>query len=99
MAKTTAKYETVFIVDAQLGEEGAAAVIERFKTLITDNATIGDVEEWGKRRFAYPINDLLEGYYCLINFESTPAFPAELERVYNITEGLLRSLTICKDDA
>jgi small subunit ribosomal protein S6 len=99
MAKTTAKYETVFIVDAQLGEEGAAAVIERFKTLIAENATIGDVEEWGKRRFAYPINDLMEGYYCLIHFEAAPAFPAELERVYNITEGLLRSLTICKDEA
>ena len=99
MAKTTAKYETVFIVDAQLGDEGAAAVIERFKTLIADNGTIGDVEEWGKRRFAYPINDLLEGYYCLINFESKPDFPAELERVYNITEGLLRSLIVCKDEA
>ena len=99
MAKVTAKYETVFIVDAQLGEEGAAACLERFKTLINDNATLGDIEEWGKRRFAYPIDDLMEGYYYLINFEAKPEFPAELDRIYNITDGLLRSLTICKDEA
>ena len=98
MAKITAKYETVFIVSPTLGEEDTAAIVERFKTLIEQNSTIGDVDEWGKRQLAYPINDLTEGYYVLINFESAPEFPMELDRIYKITEGIMRSLIICKDE-
>ena len=77
MAKTTAKYETVFIADPNLSEEDTAALVEKFKALVEANGTLGDVEDWGKRRLAYPINDLNEGYYTLINFESKPDFPAE----------------------
>lgn len=98
MAKITAKYETVFIVDPRLDEEATAAVVEKFKALIAGEGTIGEVEEWGKRRLAYPINDQAEGYYVLINFESEPALPAELDRVYKITDGIMRSLIICKDE-
>ncbi|MDR1669950.1 MAG: 30S ribosomal protein S6 [Oscillospiraceae bacterium] len=98
MAKTTAKYETVFIIDPAAGEEGVASLTDKFKSLIEQNGTLGEVDEWGKRRLAYPINDLLEGHYVLINFESKPDFPAELDRVYKITEGILRSLIICKDE-
>ena len=97
MAKTTAKYETIFILSPTLGEEDTAALVQKFKSLAESHATLGDVEEWGKRRLAYQIDKLDEGYYVLMNFESPPEFPAELERVYSITEGVLRWLTICKD--
>ncbi len=98
MAKITAKYESTFIINATLSEEDIAALVQKFKTLVENNATLGDVEEWGKRRLAYEINKLTEGYYVLMNFECAPDFPAELERIYSITEGVIRWLTICKDE-
>ena len=97
MPKILGKYETVFIVNSTAGEEAITAVVDKFKTLITENATIEKVEEWGKRRFAYPINDMTEGYYVFLSFESVPAFPAELDRIYKITDGIMRSLIIAKD--
>ncbi len=98
MAKTTAKYETVYIIDPVLGEEGIPAIVAKFKDLVEANGTLGEIEEWGKRRLAYPINKLTEGYYVLMNFESQPDFPAELDRIYKITDGIMRSLIICKDE-
>ena len=98
MAKVTAKYETVFIINAELGEEAIAEMVAKFKTLVEKNGTLVNVDEWGKRRFAYPINDMNEGYYVLIDFECVPSFPAELDRVFKITEGIMRSIIICKDD-
>ncbi len=97
MAKVTAKYETIFIVDPTLGEEARTAVIERFTTLIAANGTIDEVDEWGSRRLAYEINDQREGYYVLVNFTSAPDFPAELDRIYKITDGIMRSIIICKE--
>jgi small subunit ribosomal protein S6 len=97
MAKTTAKYESVFILTPALSEEETAALTQKFKSLAEANGTLGEVEEWGKRRLAYEINKLTEGYYVLMNFESKPDFPAELERVYSITDGVIRWLTVCKD--
>ena len=78
MAKTTAKYESVFILNPNLSEEETAELVQKFKSLVESNATLGDVEEWGKRRLAYEINKLTDGYYVLMNYESQPAFPAEL---------------------
>lgn len=98
MAKTTAKYESTYIINAGLSEEDIAAMVQKFKTLVESNGTLGEVEEWGKRRLAYEISKMTEGYYVLMNFESQPDFPAELERVYSITEGVIRWLTICKDE-
>ena len=69
---------------------------DRFKTLISENGTIDGIEEWGKRRLAYPIQDEVEGFYVLINFTSAPDFPAELDRIYKITDGVLRSLIVAK---
>lgn len=97
MAKITGKYETIFIVNTTLGEEAVASVVDKFKKLIEANGTIESVEDWGKRHFAYPINDLNEGYYTLVNFTSAPEFPAELDRVYKITDGIMRSMIITKD--
>ena len=90
-------YETIMVINPTLGDEGVASIIEKFKSLIENNATIdGEIEEWGKRKLAYEIDDQKEGYYVLINFTSDPMFPAELNRIYKITDGILRSLTVKK---
>jgi small subunit ribosomal protein S6 len=97
MSNVINSYETILIVNSALGEEAVAGLVEKFKTLIAENGTVESVDEWGKRRLAYPINDLTEGFYVLINFTSEPAFPAELDRVYKITDGILRSIIVRKN--
>ena len=95
MEQLTSKYENVFIVRPDLSEEAAKAMCEKFTSLITSNGGIVDsVNEWGKKKLAYPINDLTEGYYFIVNFTSAATLPAELDRVFNITDGILRSLII-----
>ena len=94
MEKVIANYETLFIVDATLEEDARKALIEKFSTLISENGEIDTVNEWGKRTLAYPINDMTEGYYVLINFKAETAFITELERVYNITDGIMRSMVV-----
>lgn len=96
MAKITANYENVAVFSNTLGEEGIAAIVTKFKDLIGSNGTITNVEEWGKRKLAYPINDEAEGYYMLVEFTCAPDFIAEIERIYKITEGVLRSLIVVK---
>ena len=98
MAKISANYEVVFIIDPAQGEEGVAALTEKFKTLVEQNGTPAEVEEWGKRHLAYPINDLTEGYYVLMTFSAKPEFPRELDRILRITDGVMRSLIVCKDE-
>ncbi len=92
MAKTTANYEVMYIIDTAKSEDEIKAVVEKFKALIEANGTITAMEEMGKRRLAYPINDKPDGYYVLVKFTSGPDFPAELQRVLGITEGVMRSL-------
>ena len=94
MEKKICSYETLFAVSGNLAEDDAKAVIEKFVNLINDNASDVDVNEWGKRRFAYPINYVTEGYYVLLNFKSEPSFPHELTRVFGITEGVIRNMTL-----
>ena len=94
MEQNKSLYETVFIVNNTLGEEAVKSIVEKFTTLIAENGAIENVNEWGVRRFAYPIEDLTEGYYVLVKFTSAPDFSAELDRIYNITDGILRSLII-----
>lgn len=98
MAKITGKYESVYIINPTLSEEDTEALVTKFKTLVESNATLGAVDIWGKRRLSYPINDLNEGYYVMMTFECVPSFPAELDRVYKITDGIMRSLIINKDE-
>ena len=93
MAKITGKYEVLYIIDPTQGEEGIAALVEKFKAMVEAEGTLSNVDEWGKRRLAYEIDDKTEGYYVLMNMETNPAFPAELERVMKITEGVMRVLT------
>ena len=87
----------MLITTATLDDEATAALVGKFKSLIEANGTIDSIDEWGKRRLAYPINDENEGIYTVINFTSEPDFPAELDRVYKITEGVMRSLIVAKE--
>ncbi len=98
MAKTAEKYEVLYIIDPDLNEEETSAIVEKFKSLIEANGTLGEVEEWGKRKLAYLINDKPEGYYVLVKFESAPEFPAELYRVLGITEGVMRALVTVRGE-
>ena len=92
MAKINEKYELLYIIDIDKSEEETAAIVEKFKTLIEANGTLSEHDEWGKRKLAYLINDKPEGYYVLAKFESAPEFPAELDRILHITDGVVRSL-------
>ncbi len=98
MAKKTAKYEVLYIIDATLGEEENKAIVEKFKAMVEANGTLNGIDEWGKRRLAYPINDMPEGYYVMMNMETNPDFPAELDRVFKITEGVMRSIIIAEEE-
>lgn len=92
----TANYETMFVLSVKESEEATAAMVEKLKNLVSANGTLDSVEEWGKRKLAYPIDDETEGYYVLMNYSCAPEFPAELDRIVNITDGILRSLIIKK---
>ena len=91
-------YEIAMVYSLSKGEEAVNAFKTKFTDLISKNGTLGEVEEWGKRKLAYPINYEAEGYYVLINFSSDEKFPAELDRVINITDGVLRSLIVAKGE-
>lgn len=92
------KYETIFIVNPEIGEESVKAVQEKIKNLLETSAQLDNIDDWGKRKLAYPINDQNDGYYTLANFSAEPNFPQELERIYKITEGIIKYLVIRKDN-
>ena len=98
MAKINANYEAVYILDPALSEEDVAALVAKFKGVVEADGSVTEVDEWGKRRLAYPINDLMEGYYVLMTFTAAAAVPAELDRVFRITDGVMRSLIVCRDE-
>ena len=91
-------YETIFIIDAGVDEETKNALQEKFTSLIAANGTVEAVDEWGKRRLAYEINDKTEGFYVLVDFKAGADFPKELDRQYRITDGILRTIIIRKED-
>ena len=94
MEKVLNSYESLFIVDLSNGEEAAKATVNKFTTLIADNGEIVDIADWGKRRLAYPINDMNEGYYTVVTFKAEASFPSELERLFNIDESIMRSIVL-----
>ena len=96
MEKLMNSYETLFIIDARLSDEEIKALTAKFTDLIAAHGTVGEVSEWGKRRLAYPINDQNEGYYVLVTFSAPTEFPAELDRVYKITDGVLRTMIVAE---
>ena len=93
MEKVFNSYESLFIVDVTKGDEVTEATVNKFTSMIEANAEVIDVAKWGKRRLAYPINDMPEGYSVIVTFKSAPEFLAELDRVYNIDETVMRSMT------
>lgn len=91
------QYEAMFVVNPNLEEEGIKALIDKFKEIINSSGTVESVEEWGKRKLAYPINKVNEGFYTVINFSAEPSFAHELERIFKITDGVLKYLIINKN--
>ena len=94
MEKIINCYESMFIVSLANGEEAAKATVNKFTGLVAANAEVVQIDEWGKRRFAYPIQDMNEGYYTVVTFKCEGAFPAELQRLMNIDESVLRAMVI-----
>ena len=93
------KYEVLYVIDAAMEDQARSELIAQFSELMTNNgATVEKVDEWGKRRLAYPINFKNEGYYVLVNFTAAPEFPSELERIFGITDGIMRSIVIRHDE-
>ena len=97
MAEIKNAYESMLVVSTKGGDEAAEAIVEKFKAMIEANADLENVDVWGKRRLAYMINKETEGYYVLFTFSCKVDFPAELDRVYKITDGVLRSLIVAKN--
>lgn len=93
----SASYETLMVLSTKLDEDATKALVEKFTSLIAANGTVDSVDEWGKRRLAYEIEKQTEGYYVLVNFTSEPELPKELDRVYHITDGVLRTMIIRKE--
>ena len=94
MEKVKNCYETTFIVDTSNGDQVVDATVEKFCSLVAANAEIVDIDKWGKRRLAYAINDLTEGYYTVVTFKCDGKFCAELDRNFNIDENILRSFIL-----
>lgn len=91
------KYEAVYIISPTLEEEPVKAIVEKFNNLVAQYGELESTEEWGRKKLAYEVQDQKEGYYVLINFKANPDFPAELERNFKITEGVIKYLVIKKD--
>ena len=93
------KYETIFILHPSFDEEAVKANIEKFQGVIENGGgKVENVDFWVKRKLAYEINKVNEGYYTLINFEANPELPKELDRVFRITDGVIRHI-IVKNEA
>ncbi len=94
MEKIMNAYETLFVVNPTIGDDAVKATVAKFTDLIAKNGSIENISEWGKRRLAYPINDIPEGYYVLVNFKSEASFISELERIYRIDENIMRDIVV-----
>ncbi len=97
MEKVINSYECLFIVDVTKGDDVTNATVNKFMSLVEANAEVVDVAKWGKRRLAYPINDMPEGYYTVVTFKSAPEFPSEMDRLFNIDETVMRSMIVRLD--
>jgi len=91
------KYESIFIINPDVGEENIKAIVEKFKSLFETSAQLESIDEWGKRKLAYTIADKNECYYVFVNFSAEPEFPRELERIYKITDGVIKYMVIKKE--
>ena len=98
MEKKICSYELAFVLSGNLAEDAYVALKDKFVALIGDNASDVAVKELGKRKLAYPINYITEGYYVFVNFKSEPDFPREIQRVLGINEGVLRYIVIANEE-
>ncbi len=92
------KYEAMMVLSCTKDEETLKGLVAKLRGIIETNATIDSFDEWGKRRLAYQINYENDGYYILCVFESNSDFPKELTRIFNITDGVLRTMILAKED-
>ena len=92
-------YEVLFIINPTLAEDEIKAAQDKFINLIKENGEIQEINEWGKRRLAYPINDIQDGYYVLVYFAADAEFPAELNRRFNIDDAIMRGMVIARESA
>ncbi len=92
-------YEVLYIVDLSKGEDAVRAAVDKFNGIIAENGTVQEICEWGKRRLAYPINDMNDGYYVLVYFAADASFPAELERRFGIDDAIMRGIVIRRETA
>lgn len=90
-------YETIFIINPNLEEEAIKTLIEKFSSIINNDGKVSEVNEWGKKKLAYPMKKNSEGYYVLINFEANPSLISELERNYRITDEVIKFIVVKKD--
>ena len=96
MVENKRSYESIVVISVKIGEERIKEIVEKFKALISKDADLESVDEWGKKELAYPINYEKEGYYVLFNYRSDPSFSSELDRIYGITDGVIRTLIVLK---
>ena len=94
MEKIISSYECMFIINCASGDDAAKATVEKFTSTITANAEIVEVAGWGRRRLAYPLDDRNEGSYMVYTFKSEGEFPAELQRLANIDESVMRCMVL-----
>jgi small subunit ribosomal protein S6 len=92
-------YELLLLLDPSLDEESRAAVLDKVQGVITaDGGVVDDIDSWGKRKLAFEIEKMTEGDYTLINFHTTPAAIAELDRVLRITDPVVRHMLVNRED-
>jgi small subunit ribosomal protein S6 len=91
------KYEAMYIISPTIDEEQVKALVEKFNDLISEHGEIEKVEEWGKKKLAYEVQDQKEGYYVLVYFTANPEFPTELERNFKINENILKYLILNRE--
>ncbi len=89
-----ASYETMFIVHPEATEEEVAVAIEKIKTAIEADGKVEKVDEWGKKKLAYEIDKVREGYYVVVTFDAQAAVLEQLNHIYRITENILRGIII-----
>lgn len=92
------KYETIFIINPEVDEEVIQSLIEKVKAIVEKNGSVESVDEWGKRKLAYEVQGFREGHYVLMNFTAETSIPAEMDRVFKITENIIRHIIIKEDE-
>jgi small subunit ribosomal protein S6 len=92
------KYETLFVLKANIEEATRAELIEKFTGIINNDGEVTNVDEWGTRKLAYEIEKLNEGYYVLVDFKANPELPKELERNFRISDDVIRYVVINKEE-